>query len=563
MNGSVLTLLIGLVLLGLAAWLLWRAGTQDSDGAGSTSFDSTPLGSPDDDSSLDRAERGVDNEKNPEGPAHPGEPEPRAEVEGEVPGAVAGRVASAPAVKEADPDVNSSASPTAHSSAGSEPDTVVKPEPTGPGGDDKPQITTPEFADGGDESAAPQIVRREDEEGFRFMRGRKRRRLWAQDNGFGHVREDRRAATELPEVLVQAIQPEQLVLRDVVAGFFEGYELTIGDLGGATILRMRRPAESPVTVYYSVAGAVPAGMRRAELLDQPPFYGFTTDIRALDRMLDERVEDGLAALAHVITDVIWQDDWIVIQMSRRLDISVWEQVLPVVRSLADAAMVLPPLIMSTPLAMDVADPTRALPRGTATTGRTGSAVAADSVEHGAPLQSTTATPQAAQRSSGKPRPGHLRAVADKHVPRSQRRAQEQGSEAAGAAGTDDGGAVASERPHIERPAGPVEFPSRSTARSEGEWEHGDFPLIDETDGSIPSLGEDPDHIAGSKSQQSRVIRVDQETAIFGEELSHAAQARRRKGRHRAPDARHARPDPIEPVEAEIETVDGEIVEDQN
>ena len=116
-----------------------------------------------------------------------------------------------------------------------------------------------------------------------------------------------------------------------------------------------------MTVYYSVAGAVPAGMRRAELLDQPPYYGFTTDIRALNRMLDERVEDGLAALAHVVSDVIWENDWVVVRMSRKLDMSVWDQVLPVVRTLADAAMVLPPLIMSTPLAMDFADPTRAWP----------------------------------------------------------------------------------------------------------------------------------------------------------------------------------------------------------
>lgn len=532
MTGSVLTLVIGLALLGLAIWLLWRAGAQGSTSADSATSLSTPPSSRADDSTWEQEERGVE-QKNGE---------------------------SRLQVPDAPTDVRDTA-----------------PEDVEGLAENRDDVSSPATEVGVQEDSG---AAREAEEGFRFLRTKKRRRGWAQELGFEYLREDRRSAQEIPEALLQVVQPESLVLRDVVAGFYEGYEITIGDLAGATMLRMRRPGHSPVSVYYSVAGAVPAGMRRAELLDQPPFYGFTTDIRALDRMLDERVEDSLAALAHVVSDVIWEDDWVVVRMSRKLDTSVWEQVLPVVRTLADAAMVLPPLIMSTPLAMDVADPTRSwpngafnaadgVPEGKENTRENLSGPTALEGSGGAPFGSGMGTERGidgpasnGDRGSGlsnaekgnksKQRPGHLRPVEEK----SSRTAD-----------VDEQTPVAedrqAERPHIERPAGPVEFPTRSQARTAGDWDEEDFPLRDENHGSIPSLGEDPNHISGSNSQYSRVIRVDQETAIFGNELSQVAQARRRKGRHRAPDARHARPEPIEPVEAEIETIDGEIVENED
>ncbi|WP_295643972.1 hypothetical protein [uncultured Corynebacterium sp.] len=622
MNGSVLALLIGLALLALAVWLLWRAGTQNSTGAGSASFDSTPTASPDSESQLERAKRGVDTKKAPEedetNPAaspgeRPAESAARGANDGELTdvaalqrqaaeraarestrgveeqsgplaagtfaeasrsnspvlgagagaetgtdtGAATNNEASAEAIAEANTRVGTGADAETNAEAGTE---------TGTGSVASAAVSTVGRPAPGE--AEKQIQRREDEDGFRFIRGRRKRRAWAHSNGFEHLREDSRTAQEMPDALLNAMQPEHVVLRDVVAGFFEGYEITIGDLGDSTVLRMRRPARSPVTVYYSVAGAVPAGMRRAELLDQPPFYGFTTDIRALDRMLDERVEDGLATLAHVVSDIVWEGEWIVVRMSRKLDMSVWEQVLPVVRTLADAAMVLPPLIMSTPLEMDSADPTRAWPHGVGAD-KNPTTVTNNSTEQRGEEAKTSEQPGAPAGAkpktmkSGKTRPGHLRAVEDKQTTRSRREDQDEaGTDGAGSAGAADNPAGEErDRPHIERPAGPVEFPSRSTGRTEGDWDDEDFPLRDETDSSIPSLGEDPDHISGSHSQYARVIRVEQETSIFGDELSHAAQARRRRGRHRAPDARHARPEPIEAVEADIETVDGEIIED--
>lgn len=191
--------------------------------------------------------------------------------------------------------------------------------------------------------------------------------------------------------------------------------------------------------------------------------------------------------------------------------------------------------------------------------------------------------------------GHLRAVPD---------VEPVGDVVAGEAAED---ALENERPDITRPAEPVVFPSRSTGRSEGDPERlEDFHVADADDadpeGHLPKLGEDPEHIQPSTARRAHVIRSDEEheATIFDEysaddaaheepvtpyldsvqpaegvkyaeeeeALSHISRLRRDHrrrsggGRHRAPDARHARPEPIEAVETEdIETVDGEIVDE--
>ena len=371
------------------------------------------------------------------------------------------------------------------------------------------------------------------------------------------------------------------VARDVVSGFTEGHLTHFADVGGFTLVAMRRVEPSPVSVHYSTELPMPEGMRRIEPLDQPPFVAYTSDVRALDRLLDARVEDGLQALSQVSSEVVWEADWLILRISRRLDISVWDKILPHVRSLADAAMVLPPESLSIPLEMDLADQTRPMPGGALViethTREVGAGV--DTKEH------------RGDETAG----GHLRAVPDLE-PVGDVVAGEAAEEA-----TDDA------RPDITRPAEPVVFPSRSTGRSEGDPERfEDFHVADadaaDPDGHLPKLGEDPEHIQPSTARRAHVIRSDKEheATIFDEysadhaaheepvtpymdsvqpaegveyaeqeeALSHISRLRRDHrrrsggGRHRAPDARHARPEPIEAVEAEdIETVDGEIVEE--
>lgn len=414
---------------------------------------------------------------------------------------------------------------------------------------------------------------------------RRRRRQWAADNGFEYTKEDGEVARDWPIAILGDQRRGVPTLREVVSGFVDGHQVHIGDVGSSTLMAMRRVEESPVQVLYSADGAQPPGMRRTDLLDQPPFAAYTTDVRALDRMLDARVEDSLAALSQVARDVAWGQNWTVVRISRKLDFNVWQEILPRLRSLVDAAMVLPPAQTSAPLEMLAADQLRPLPGG--------------------PLQVNTADPvnqeeieeQAAETSSR--RAAYLQAVPDGAADD----AGGAGSDATASAATDSNLAQDStaraeeaaahaevpnpERPDITRPAEPVTFPSRTHTRWEGgdpdsfnSFAVGDYddPAEDDDlragrrrrrDGGIPRLGEDPEHMSSHNSQYAQVIRVEAEEATIFEEfeetkstavrLSPVTQRRRSGGRHRAPEARHARPEPIEPIE--YETVDGEVVED--
>lgn len=413
---------------------------------------------------------------------------------------------------------------------------------------------------------------------------RRRRRQWAADNGFEYTKEDSEVARDWPITVLGDQRRGVPTLREVVSGFVDGHQVHIGDVGSSTLMAMRRVEESPVQVLYSVDAAQPAGMRRTDLLDQPPFAAYTTDVRALDRMLDARVEDSLAALSQVARDVAWGQNWTVVRISRKLDFHVWQKILPRLRSLVDAAMVLPPAQTSAPLEMLSADQLRPLPGG--------------------PLQVYTADPvnqeeieeQAAEACSR--RAAHLRAVPDDAADTNAEGSDGTASAAAefnpaqdNTVRTEEAAAHAEvpnlERPDITRPAEPVTFPSRTHTRWEGgdpesfeSFAVGDYddPAEDDDlhagrrrrrDGGIPRLGEDPEHMSSHNSQYAQVIRVEAEEATIFEEfeetkstavrLSPVTQRRRSGGRHRAPEARHGRPEPIEPIE--YETVDGEVVED--
>lgn len=432
--------------------------------------------------------------------------------------------------------------------------------------------------------------------GIDFMK--RRRKQWALDNGCAYDREDKAVAAQWPVSIIghSATVP---TVRDMISGFFEGHQTHIGDIGEYTILAMRRSAGSPVRVHYSKAGAMPQGMRRTSLLDQPPFFSYATDVRGLDRMLDSRLEDALAALSQVADDIAWEDNWVAVRMSKRLELSVWKAIIPHVRDMADAAMVLPPYELNIPLDLIHADQTRPMPggplviepgtRGVERTVAEALAGAEDSDDtYGADYAGQGDTERAGNAGStenaGNPRPAYIRAVPDA-VPNGGSNAStsadpDSGSTPSDPSSSTDDSPVAhaevptADRPDITRPAEPVSFPTRANARWEdAEADFDDFPVAASSE-EIPSLGEDPEHTGATASRRPRVIRVDidEEATIFddpaedsgdldgdAETLSHEAR-RRRGGRHRAPEARHARPDPIEPVE--YETVNGEIVDDQ-
>lgn len=422
---------------------------------------------------------------------------------------------------------------------------------------------------------------------------RKRRREWAPTRDLEYVREDGQIAYDWPDSLTsefiesgrQEQQRNPLVLRDVVAGFYRGHELHIGDIGESTLLGVRRGGASPVNVHYAQGGGVPAGMRRVEALDQPPYFAMTSDVRALDRMVDVRLEESLGVLGLVVTDIAWARDWVVVRMSRRLDVAVWDDVLPHMVTLADVAMVLPPLNSAVPLDLSLGDRTRELP------GEISTPVAPQSTSQ--PVAGTASTAQDRRGAHIQPVPTDSEraddAAAELEAQRKREELLEEKDTPAHAQ------AATHERPDITRPADPVDFPTRSHGRNLGDTTDldGEFGGEEPFVHHIPPLGEDPEHTAGRYSgAQSRVFRTEQGSAgstIFNdveaptaaadvwqaevvdgpaaEELPSNVRSLREmrgrgSGRHRAASARHARKDDVEAGsrEEDYETVEGEIVD---
>lgn len=544
MSGSIVALLIGLILLVVAVWLLKHASSQGESGGAAAARQSVPPASslPDADSTDDDGDaNGAASTAGavPWGTDGSEVADERADRAGE--GAVAG-----PVGEQAQPE-------------------------------DAPELP-PEDAQAPEEG--PDMVAAETAQGGLFASIRRRRRQWAAANGAEFTREDLDLPQEWPIAALHAVSvsPIRALAKDVVSGFWEGHEYHVADLGEGTLMAMRRAAASPVTVHYSREQGVTEGLRRSELLDQPPYAAYTSDVRALDRMLDVRVEDSLAALSQVASDVIWGGDWVILSISRKLDFSIWLRILPELLSLAHAAMVLPPRTMSVVLELENADQTRALP-GTAVSLTPAGAESSDHQQGEKALRDENRREHGesdeAPAGERKSRPGYLRPVGQTSAAPVE--AGESGEAAVPPssvwdaaevyAGQESDESTFSDRPHIERPANPVEFPRRFDREREAN-------LTDDFDGSvlemdsenIPLIGEDPDHISASVGQRPQVIRADIERAptIFSDELSATAAERRgqrrRSGRHRAPDARHALPSPIEPVEAEIELVEAEIVE---
>lgn len=676
MTGSILALLVGLVLLGLAVLLLHRANSPsssyDANGIQSGLTAENPGGEPAEEGRAQgSATDGVWGVKDGQDVADHGARDADVDDADVATGEDAHdlNAADGESVEQDARDLNTADEKSVEQDDSESP----KPGEAGPVG-----------TDGGVAEASPARM------GKGFASVRKRRKTWAQAHGFEYLREDKRLAGSWPWFLVGGDEESIPPATDVVSGFSEGHSTHIADVNGKTLLAMRRDAYSPVEVQFTEGEAMPEGMRRSEPLDQPPYVAYTTDVRALDRMLDLRVEDALASLSQVASDVVWSGDWVLLRISRKLDTSVWDEILPHVRSLVDAAMVLPPEHVNIPLEMDHADQTRAMPGGALSIDVHANLVAAGAAEE--------ATADGAGEGEGAVR-GHLRAMPDVGASSRASSTAEAGAEGASAGdadaqdpggkgtteaaetsaysdtvGPDDTAHLDEDRPEITRPAEPVVFPSRSDNHL-GRSSHDDrpgrdnergsdgadawsseffkgadiFDDDDDDDGSdhinrrLPRLGEDPDHTSQSTAGYSQVIRsdADHEATIFfdyeddeedgdqkdftdsnhvlraaaepvdvtaGEntvargdadvvedgfadtsaepvdpevaaddatrdsELTNVAKLRRDRrrarraagggGRHRAPDARHARPEPIEAVEVEIETVDAEIVEDE-
>lgn len=378
--------------------------------------------------------------------------------------------------------------------------------------------------------------------------GRRSRRQWAQSHGYEYAREDRHLAGEWPESLTGPICPEgHPVARDLVSGFTGGHQFHLAEVSGVTVVALRRDVFSPVQVHLSDGAAMPAGMRHSELCDRPPFTGYSTDNRALDRMLDSRVDAALHALGSSVSDIAYSGTWVVLKMARRTDPPIWDHVIVQGRTLVAASRVLPPRVTSKELDLVNADPTR--PRVRRAAGHTDEPAGGEDAP--------------ANR-------GHLRAVPD----------AQKGAASPASADTEDTADTADtaaddrqDRPRMERSSTPVEFPSRSEGQSMGE--SADTPDTgwlgdpgDDTDAApIPAVGQDPGHSRAATGSGPRVIRGSGESSTIFDDTTEDGDAEATevaqvdvpaspRGRHRAPSARHAR---RSDGDSDYPVVDAEVV----
>ncbi|MDH2456404.1 hypothetical protein QDW14_07955 [Corynebacterium bovis] len=384
--------------------------------------------------------------------------------------------------------------------------------------------------------------------------GRRQRRHWAQQHGFEYTREDADLPGEWPASVIDTLadQGRAPVARDVVSGVVGGHPAHVADVGGVTVVAVRRDEGSPVSVHATRHAGMPAGMRHGAELDRPPFTLYATDLRALDRMLDTRADAALRAVEDIAADVALADDWALVRLRPRLDVAVWADVIDRVILLADAARVLPPWVTSVPLDMLHADPTTALDGDgvhveTRAPGDDDAAGRSDAGESGgtggtAAAGAETGTDTGAGTGAATGVRGHLRAVPDARGPHDRATAGDgddadgttgydataygttgygataydvagatgYGATADGAGGDTADATSARERPYITRSAEPVDLPRRDGFRRVGDTAGIDDrppgdPLAGE--GDLPLLGEDPEHIR-VPTTSPRVIRTD-------------------------------------------------------
>lgn len=385
---------------------------------------------------------------------------------------------------------------------------------------------------------------------------RKQRKAWAQDRGLEYIRSD----ADIAETF-----GEQGTLTDVVSGFYRAHELNIGDMGSRTIMAIRREAASPVEIHWSTQD-VDQTLRRAELLDLVPFAVATSDVRALDRMVDSRVIEAVEAFAEdgTVAQLRFREDWLLLDVL--VGAEYWQEMLPYVKLLLDASMVLPPMNTVIPLDLSLGDRTRPLPGEVF--GDHSEGDLSDSFEASGSAKNVRDTAVRGSVAEKEVLVSHIHPVPSADSEPVGRHARER---------LIDNPGENPVRPEVIRPADPVLFPSRSQARNLGDTGSFQAFTVEEPDPDsavIPPIGENPDHSVQSEyaDVSSRVIRSPAPTTIFTDatvESEHdsseeqsvnnvsqfSAARRKRPGKHRA----------VSSVESsdysmkDYETVDGEIV----
>ena len=254
--------------------------------------------------------------------------------------------------------------------------------------------------------------------------------------------------------------------RDVVSGFAHGREMHLCDVGGVTLLALRRAIPSDEILEFSRDG-------RTDLPEVGVEDGITvsaTDPEIIHRIFDERAHRALRDLPDVI-DAAWAEgEWVIGAFADGSDPDDWDDALAPLAAFADIARRLPPSPGSIgELDAGHRDPTRP---------------AAGDGEVAAP--------------------GHLRPLASGSPVAT--------APAAATAVAEPADEAPTWRPPTAPPV-PVDMPTRSVGKRMGD---GEFRDIGESASGLPALGEDPEHSRATVTG-GRIIRPDTGPAgIFGD-----------------------------------------------
>ena len=254
--------------------------------------------------------------------------------------------------------------------------------------------------------------------------------------------------------------------RDVVSGFAHGREMHLCDVGGVTLLALRRAIPSDEILEFSRDG-------RTDLPEVGVEDGITvsaTDPEIIHRIFDERAHRALRDLPDVI-DAAWAGgEWVIGAFADGSGPDDWDDALAPLAAFADIARRLPPSPGSIgELDAGHRDPTRP---------------AAGDGEVAAP--------------------GHLRPLASGSPVAT--------APAAATAVAEPADEAPTWRPPTAPPV-PVDMPTRSVGKRMGD---GEFRDIGESASGLPALGEDPEHSRATVTG-GRIIRPDTGPAgIFGD-----------------------------------------------
>lgn len=254
--------------------------------------------------------------------------------------------------------------------------------------------------------------------------------------------------------------------RDVVSGFAHGREMHLCDVGGVTLLALRRAIPSDEILEFSRDG-------RTDLPEVGVEDGITvsaTDPEIIHRIFDERAHRALRDLPDVI-DAAWAEgEWVIGAFADGSGPDDWDDALAPLAAFADIARRLPP-----------------------SPGSIGELDAA----HRDPTRPAAGDGEVAA-------PGHLRPLASGSPVAT--------APAAATAVAEPADEAPTWRPPTAPPV-PVDMPTRSVGKRMGD---GEFRDIGESASGLPALGEDPEHSRATVTG-GRIIRPDTGPAgIFGD-----------------------------------------------